>query len=176
MRIKAWQFGAVLAAAAVAVSTFVAVGSASASADAAPRPCGIKDISFYYGGAFEGLGLRTFDITLLAHDGISCSLPDTPLVTVGSPPSAGKVAVSVGGRGGTLVLRPDSPLHAVVAFNAPDTPEDTSEVNSLTLAMPGGTSAATFFEFPGVTDIATTGGVNVTAWTTGIGPGEEAND
>jgi hypothetical protein len=166
---------ATLAATALAVTGALAIGSSAAGATSAtPAPCGIKDISFYYGGNFEGLSLRTFDITLLAHSGISCSLTDTPLVTVGGPSST-PIPVGVNGRGGTLVLRPDSPLHAQVAYNVPDTPEDTAQVSTLTLAMPDHTSATTFFDFPGVTDIAADG-ISVTAWTTGIGLGEEAND
>lgn len=174
MRIKARYLGAALAAAVVAAGTFVAVSAASA-ASAAPAPCGIKDVSFYYGGDFEGLGLRTFDITLLAHDGITCSLKDTPLLSV-SGPSSTPITVSRGGRGGTLVLRSNSPLHAVVSYNAPDTSEDTVQVSTLTLGMPDGTSASTYFEFPGPLDIAKVGGVSITSWDTGIGPGEEAND
>lgn len=174
MRIR--TIAAILAAAALAVTAAVAIGSSAAGATAtSAKPCGIKDISFYYGGNFEGLSLRTFDITLLAHSGITCSLTDTPLVTVGAPPSSPPVPVTVNGRGGTLILRPDSPLHAQVAYNIPDTPEDTVHASTLTLAMPDHTSAATFFDFPGVTDMAADG-VSVTSWTTGIGLGEEAND
>jgi hypothetical protein len=178
MRIRIRSLSATLAATVVAVTAFVAIDAGAANAansSAPPRPCGIKDISFYFGGNFEGLGLRTFDITLLAHSGITCSLTDTPLVSA-TTLSATPVSVTAGGRGGTLVLRPDSPLHTVVAYNAPDTEEDTTEVRSLTLAMPNGTSATTYFEYPGTTDIATQGGVNVTSWTTGAGLGEEASN
>jgi hypothetical protein len=73
--------------------------------------------------------------------------------------------------GGTLILRPNSPLHATVFYAVPDTPQDTLEVSTLTLAMPDRTSQTTDFLFPGVTDIYS-GGVSITSWTTGIGLGQ----
>jgi hypothetical protein len=180
MHLRARTFGAVLAAAAVAVVAFVGIGSGSASAGSTPaatRPCSISNVSFYFGGAFEGLGQRSFQITLLAHDGVTCSLSDTPLFTVTVPSGqTQKFPLYIGGRGGTLVLRTNSPLHTTVSYNAPDTTEDTSEVQSMTLAMPDGTSASTNFLQPGVTALATTPGIGVTSWDTGIGQGQEASD
>jgi Protein of unknown function (DUF4232) len=177
---------AAVAAAAVGVSLAVAFGataSASASASTAAstpatpatakvRPCTINDVSFYFGGATAGLGQRSFDVTLLAHDGITCSLSDTPLITLSGPPSQKKpIPLTIEGRGGTLILQPDLPLHATVLYSVPDTPQDTTEVTTLTLAMPDKTSRATDFLSPGTTDIYS-GGVFITSWTTGIGLGE----
>ena len=48
---------------------------------------------------------------------------------------------------------------------APDTPADTLQVSTLTLAMPDKTSQVTDFLFPGVTDIYS-GGVSITSWST----------
>ena len=154
-----------------------AIGSASppttsASSTGTVRPCAIGNVSFYFGGYSYGLGQRSFDLTLLAHDGITCSLSDTPLITLAGPPSQHKkIPVQINGRGGTLVLRPDSPLHATFFYSVPDTPADKLQVSTLTLAMPDKTSQTTDFLFPGVTDIYS-GGVFITSWTTGIGLGQ----
>ncbi|MDT0467276.1 DUF4232 domain-containing protein [Streptomyces gibsoniae] len=162
---------------AAALSATLLAGSGMASATttapkAAVQPCTTNNVSFYFGGYSYGLGQRRFDLTLLAHDGITCSLSDTPLITVSSPPDeTKKVPVTVNGRGGTLVLRTDSPLHATIFYSAPDTQADKREVNGLTLAMPDGTSRATNFLFPGTTDIYKSG-VSVTSWETGIGMGQ----
>jgi hypothetical protein len=151
----------------------VAGAAGSASSTTAPvRPCTVNDVSFYFGGYSYGLGQRSFDLTLLAHDGITCSLSDTPLITLAGPPSQKKpIPVQINGRGGTLILRPDSPLHATLYYAIPDTTPDTIEVSTLTLAMPDKTSRTTDFLYPGVTDIYS-GGVSITSWTTGIGLGE----
>ena len=123
-----------------------------ASGGAAIHPCTVNDVSFYFGGYSYGLGQRTFDLTLLAHDGITCSLSDTPLITLAGPPSQKKkIPVQTNGRGGTLILRPNSPLHARLYYAIPDTPQDTLDVTTLTLAMPDKTSRATDFLFPGNT-------------------------
>jgi hypothetical protein len=167
-----------LAAALAAVGASLAVAgvagaAGSASSTTAPvRPCTVNDVSFYFGGYSYGLGQRSFDLTLLAHDGITCSLSDTPLITLAGPPSQKKpIPVQINGRGGTLILRPDSPLHATLYYAIPDTTPDTIEVSTLTLAMPDKTSRTTDFLYPGVTDIYS-GGVSITSWTTGIGLGE----
>jgi hypothetical protein len=166
---------AVAAALSAALLTGSGMASASTTATKTPipiQPCTTNNVSFYFGGYSYGLSHRSFDLTLLAHDGITCSLSDTPLITVSSPPNeTKKVPVTVNGRGGTLVLRSDSPLHATVFYSAPDTQEDKLEVNGLTLAMPDGTSRATSFLFPGTTDIYKSG-VFVTSWETGIGMGQ----
>ncbi|MET8956525.1 hypothetical protein ACWEQN_36345 [Streptomyces sp. NPDC004129] len=162
---------------AAALSATLLAGSGMASATstatkAAVQPCTTNNVSFYFGGYSYGLGQRRFDLTLLAHDGITCGLSDTLLITVSSPPDeTKKVPVTVNGRGGTLVLRTDSPLHATIFYSAPDTQADKREVNGLTLAMPDGTSRATNFLFPGTTDIYKSG-VSVTSWETGIGMGQ----
>ncbi len=135
-------------------------------------PCTVNDVSFFFGGYTYGLGQRSFDLTLLAHDGITCSLSDTPLIKLGGPPSQKKpIPVQINGRGGTLILRSDSPLHATLYYAIPDTTPDTIEVNSLTLAMPDKTSRTTDFLFPGTQDIYS-GGVSITSWTTGLGLGQ----
>jgi hypothetical protein len=168
MRIK---IRAAVAAASVAAGLAIAV-PAGASGGATIHPCTTNDVSFYFGGYSYGLGQRTFDLTLLAHDGITCSLSDTPLITLAGPPSQKKkIPVQINGRGGTLILRPDSPLHARFYYAIPDTPQDTLDVTTLTLAMPDKTSRATDFLFPGTTAIYS-GGVQISAWTTGIGLGE----
>lgn len=162
---------AAVAAVCVAAGLAVAV-PAGASGGAAVRPCTVNDVSFYFGGYSYGLGQRTFDLTLLAHDGISCSLSDTPLITLAGPPSQKKkIPVQINGRGGTLILRANSPLHARFYYSIPDTPQDTLDVTTLTLAMPDKTSRVTDFLFPGTTAIYS-GGVQISAWTTGIGLGE----
>jgi hypothetical protein len=149
-----------------------AAGSASSNTAASVRPCTVNDVSFYFGGYSYGLGQRSFDLTLLAHDGITCSLSDTPLITLGGPASQKKpIPVQINGRGGTLILRSDSPLHATLYYAIPDTTPDTIEVNSLTLAMPDKTSRTTDFLFPGTQDIYS-GGVSITSWTTGLGLGQ----
>ncbi|SEO54364.1 hypothetical protein [Actinacidiphila rubida] len=136
------------------------------------RPCTMDDVSFYFGGLTAGLSRRSFDVTLLAHDGITCTLKDTPLITVAGPAGTARpIPVSVNGRGGTLVLRPDSPLHTTAIYSAPDTTEDTIHVSTLTLSMPDRTSRSTYFAVPGVSDIYKSG-VSFTSWTTGIGLGE----
>ncbi len=166
---------AVAAALGATLLTGSAMASATTSAGApkpSVRPCGVENVSFYFGGYSYGLSHRSFDITLLAHDGITCTLSDTPLLTLRTPPEeTAKIPLTVNGRGGTLVLRPDSPLHATVAYSIPDLPENKVQVNGLTLAMPDGSSRGTSFLFPGTTDISK-GGVLVTSWTTGIGGGE----
>ncbi|MFC4033280.1 hypothetical protein ACFO3J_17545 [Streptomyces polygonati] len=168
------------AVAALGTATLVGLGPASAApaadtkatAGAVARPCGVNDVSFYFGGLSAGLGQRSFQITLLAHDGVTCALTDTPLVSVSGPPDQKKpIPVTVNGRGGTLVLRTNSPLHTTVFYSAPDTTEHTLKVTTLTLAMPDGTSRSVNFLFPGETDIYS-GGVSLTSWTTGIGLGE----
>jgi hypothetical protein len=163
------------AAATVAVATAASLAAAlpaGASGAAAPRPCSMNDVSFYFGGASAGLGQRTFDLTLLAHDGITCSLGDTPLIKLAGPASQQKkIPVTILGRGGTLILRPDSPLHARFYYAIPDTPQDTLHVTTLTLSMPDKSSRVTDFLYPGSTAIYS-GGVQITAWTTGIGLGE----
>ena len=149
----------------------VAAGEAT-SPSASVRPCTIDDVSFYFGGLTVGFGHDSFDLTLLAHDGITCSLSDTPLITIGGPPSQKKpIPVLINGRGGTLILRPDSPLHATLNYLMPDTPKDVLDVSTLTLAMPDKTSRTTDFLFPDVTEIYS-GGISITSWTTGIGLGE----
>ena len=169
------RVAATLAAAGVslAAATIPAVAAGSAGAPAAKvLPCTMANVSFYFGGYSYGLGQRSFDLTLLAHDGITCSLTDTPLITLGGPPTqTTPIPVQINGRGGTLILRPNSPLHATLFYAVPDTPQDTIEVSTLTLAMPDKTSQTTDFLFPGVTDIYS-GGVSITSWTTGIGLGQ----
>jgi len=181
------RVAAALTATAAAIGLSVAValpaGAAGTSSTAtAPSsaakvaPCTVNDVSFYFGGGSEGLSQRSFDLTLLAHDGITCSLSDTPLIKLSGPPSqTAAIPLQINGRGGTLILRPDSPLHATFHYSAPDTQEDTMEVSTLTLSMPDKTSLATYFLVPGITDIDKDG-VLVTSWTTGIGlgQGEEA--
>ena len=153
-------------------SLAIAIPASATSPTATVRPCTIANISFYFGGYSYGLGQRSFDLTLLAHDGITCSLKDTPLITLAGPPSqTKKIPVTINGRGGTLILRPNSPLHVTLFYSVPDTPQDKLQVSTLTLAMPDKTSQTTDFLFPGVTDIYS-GGVFITAWTTGIGLGQ----
>ncbi|MEU1535432.1 hypothetical protein [Streptomyces fagopyri] len=152
-----------------------ATAKASAKA-AAPRPCTSDDVSFYFGGYTASLSRRSFDLTLLAHDGVVCTLKDTPLITVkGSPDEDKPIPVSVNGRGGTLVLRPDSPLHTTAIYNIPDAAEHTLKVSSMTLSMPDHSSRSTYFFTPGVSEIYQAG-VSFTSWTTGLGlgQGEEA--
>lgn len=172
---------------AVAIGLSVAValpaGAAGASSTStAPRgatkvaPCTMNDVSFYFGGESEGLSQRSFELTLLAHDGITCSLSDTPLIKLSGPPSqSAAIPLQINGRGGTLILRPDSPLHATFQYSIPDTQQDTMEVSTLTLSMPDRTSRATYFLVPGISDVDKDG-VLVSSWTTGIGlgQGEEA--
>ncbi|MFD8725083.1 hypothetical protein ACFV2H_45875 [Streptomyces sp. NPDC059629] len=161
---------------AAAVSATLLTGSAMASASPAKpsvRPCTTGNVSLYFGGYSYGLSQRSFDLTLLAHEGITCKLSDTPLITFSSPPGQSeKVPVAVNGRGGTLVLRSNSPLHTTVHYSVPDTLEDKLQVNGLKLAMPDGSSLATSFLFPGVIDIYK-GGILVSSWETGIGLGQE---
>ncbi|MFE5139965.1 hypothetical protein ACFRDV_20155 [Streptomyces fagopyri] len=149
---------------------------AKAAKAAAPRPCTTDDVSFYFGGYTASLSRRSFDLTLLAHDGVVCTLKDTPLITVkGSPDEDKPIPVTVNGRGGTLVLRPDSPLHTTAIYNIPDAAEHTLKVSSMTLSMPDHSSRGTYFYTPGVSEIYQAG-VSFTSWTTGLGlgQGEEA--
>ncbi|MET9121217.1 hypothetical protein [Streptomyces sp. NPDC004528] len=171
-----------LSGAAVASATIgdtAAAGPAARPAAAkapAPRPCTMDDVSFYFGGYTASLSRRSFDLTLLAHDGVSCTLKDTPLITVkGTADEDKPVPVSVNGRGGTLVLRPDSPLHTTAVYNIPDAAEHTLKVGSMTLSMPDRTSRSTYFYTPGVNEVYQAG-VTFTSWTTGLGlgQGEEA--
>ncbi|MFF4896072.1 hypothetical protein [Streptomyces sp. NPDC001068] len=161
---------------AAALAAMILTGTAMASASPAKpsvRPCSTSNVSFYFGGYSYGLSHRSFDVTLLAHDGITCTLSDTPLITFSSPPDqTGKIPVTVNGRGGTLVLRSDSPLHTTIAYSVPDAPENKAQISGLKLAMPDGSSRATSFLFPGTTDIYK-GGVYITSWTTGLGLGQE---
>ncbi|MFJ4844501.1 DUF4232 domain-containing protein [Streptomyces sp. NPDC088733] len=161
------------AAIAAAVLTVPGIASAKVSGTSAtPRPCRTSDVSFYFGGLTSGLSRRAFDITLLAHDGIACTLSDTPQVSLSGPPDqTAAIPLYVSGRGGTLVLRPDSPLHATVRYSKPDLPEHTLKVNALHLSMPDHSSLSTYFAVPGETDISQ-GGVVITSWTTGIGLGQ----
>ncbi|MFG2480976.1 hypothetical protein [Streptomyces fagopyri] len=148
---------------------------ASAKAAVSP-PCTTDDVSFYFGGYTASLSRRSFDLTLLAHDGVVCTLKDTPLITVkGAPDEDKPIPVSVNGRGGTLVLRPDSPLHTTAIYNVPDAAEHTLKVSSMTLAMPDHSGRSTYFYVPGVSEIYQAG-VSFTSWTTGLGlgQGEEA--
>lgn len=157
-----------------AVAALAVTGAAAAgAAQAAPTPCTTSLVSFYFGGHFAGLGRRSFDVTLLAHDGVTCALSDTPLVTVAGPPGqTATIPLHVDGRGGTLVLAPESPLHATVFYHVPDTPDDKLQVRSLTLGMPDDSTRTTDFGYPGTTQIAATTGIGVTSWRTGIGMGE----
>ncbi|MFF4244732.1 hypothetical protein ACFYY2_09690 [Streptomyces sp. NPDC001822] len=140
-----------------------------------PRPCTIDDVSFHFGGYTAGLSKRRFDLTLLAHDGVVCTLPDTPLITVRKSDDGTPAPVTVNGRGGTLVLRPDSPLHTTAIYNISDAPEHTIKVSALKLAMPDASSRSTYFYAPGDSEIYQAG-VSFTSWTTGLGlgQGEEA--
>ncbi|GAA3432709.1 hypothetical protein [Kutzneria kofuensis] len=141
----------------------------AAAVTAPPVPCGADIVSFYFGGFSQNLSLGTFDLTLLAHDGVACTLPDTPLVTVSGP--GADIPVHVDGRGGTLVLRPDSPLHAQIAYHRPDLPENAVPVSTLRLAMPDKSFRGTYFGTPGAFDIQKDG-VLVSAWRTGLGLGQ----
>ncbi|WP_327121876.1 hypothetical protein OG206_30895 [Streptomyces sp. NBC_01341] len=136
-----------------------------------PRPCTIEDVSFHFGGYTAGLSKRRFDLTLLAHDGVVCTLSDTPLITVRKAEDGKPAPVSANGRGGTLVLRPDSPLHTTAIYNIPDSPEHGAKVNALTLSMPDASSRSTYFYAPGDTDVYQAG-VSFTSWTTGLGLGQ----
>jgi hypothetical protein len=149
-----------------------AAGTTGGHASSTPPPCGTDDVSFYFGGYTGGIGQQSFDITLLAHDGISCSLSDTPRVTLQSPPDqTTAVPVHINGRGGTLVLRPDSPLHTTVFYALPDTEDHVLKVSGLRLAMPDGSADSTYFLVPGPSDV-NSDGVNLTSWTTGLGLGQ----
>ena len=155
---------------AVAVVIAAVAATPAAAAPKPPVPCGVNLVSFYFGGFSQNLSLATFDITLLAHDGVTCTLTDTPLLTV-SGPSSPTVPIHAGGRGGTFTLRPDNPVHARVAYNTPDLPENAVTVSSMRLAMPDGSFRGTFFGVPGAFDIDKDG-VTITAWQTGIGLGD----
>lgn len=144
----------------------------SGTTAATVRPCTINNISFFFGGFSAGVGQRQFQLTLLAHDGITCTLSDTPLIKLAGPPDQTKpIPLDIGGRGGTLTLSPQLPLHATFYYAAPDTTDDTIYVSTLTLSMPDGTSRTTDFLYPGNTAIYS-GGVSISSWTTGIGLGE----
>jgi hypothetical protein len=166
--------------AAVTLAALLLTDTASASTSVAKAvkvaPCTMSEVSFYFGGATQGIGQVSFDLTLLAHDGVTCTLSDTPQIKLGGPPSQKKpIPLSVNGRGGTLTLRAGSPLHATFFYAVPDT-STTVEVSTLTLSMPDHTSRATGFLTYGVTDVSA-GGVSVTSWTTGAGLGEgESSD
>jgi hypothetical protein len=147
----------------------LALPALTAAASPPPVPCGVNLVSFYFGGFSQSLSLGSFDLTLLAHDGVTCTLPDTPLITVAGPD--GDIPIHVDGRGGALVLRPDSPLHTSLSFNLPDLPENAIRVSVLRLSMPDKSLRGTFFGTPGVRDI-NKNGVFATAWRTGIGLGE----
>ncbi|MFI5998485.1 hypothetical protein ACIBAC_42420 [Streptomyces sp. NPDC051362] len=172
-----------LSGAAVASATIGDGGSAGKTASLqtsakapTPRPCTSDDVSFYFGGFTASLSRRSFDLTLLAHDGVVCTLKDTPLISVkGAADEERPVPVSVNGRGGTLVLRSDSPLHTTAMYSIPDAAEHTIKVSSMALSMPDHTSRSTYFYQPGVSEIFQ-GGVSFTSWTTGLGlgQGEEA--
>ncbi|MEE4545031.1 hypothetical protein V2S66_24070 [Streptomyces sp. V4-01] len=186
-KIRAVSLGAAITVLLLSASTTAGAtigGHAAATAASAPKPaaaaaahpCTADDVSFYFGGFSAGLSHRSFDLTLLAHDGVTCTLKDTPLITVAGPADQTEpVPVSVNGRGGTLVLRPDSPLHTTAVYNIPDAPDHTLKVSSMTLAMPDHTSRSTYFGLPGVNDVYRAG-VSFTSWTTGLGlgQGEEA--
>ena len=154
---------------ALAVAGLLALPTLTAAASPPPVPCSVNLVSFYYGGFSQNLSLGSFDLTLLAHDGVTCTLPDTPLITVGGPD--GSPPLHVDGRGGTLVLRPNSPLHAVISYNTPDLPENALKVSFLRLSMPDKSLRGTYFGTPGVLDI-NKNGVFVTAWRTGLGLGQ----
>ncbi|MDX3071114.1 DUF4232 domain-containing protein [Streptomyces sp. NPDC088354] len=163
--------GVATIAAAVLATTAPGIASARATGTA-PRPCRTSDVSFYFGGYTADLSRRAFDVTLLAHDGIACTLSDTPQVSLSGPPGqTAAIPVYIRGRGGRLVLRADSPLHASVRFSAPDLPEHTLQVTTFKLSMPDHSSLATNFYVPGETDVSL-GGVTITSWTTGIGLGQ----
>lgn len=134
-------------------------------------PCTASDVSFYYGGVNQGLGSVSFDVTIAAHDGIACSLSDIPAITVTGPASQAAIPLGFGGRGATLVLRPNSPLHTTLGFSAPDTPTDGLQASYLHLAFADGTSQAAYFLVPGGEQVSS-GGIFITAWTTGLGGGE----
>ncbi|MEU9381039.1 hypothetical protein AB0D38_08585 [Streptomyces sp. NPDC048279] len=172
-RTRATAVAAALSAMLLAGSAMASASPAKPSAKPSVKPCSTNNVSFYFGGYSYGLSHRSFDLTLLAHDGITCTLSDTPLITFSSPPDeTHKLPVTVNGRGGTLVLRSDSPLHTTIAYSVPDAPENKVQVSGLKLAMPDGSSRATSFLFPGTTDIYK-GGVYVTSWSTGLGLGQE---
>jgi hypothetical protein len=154
---------------ALAFAGLLALPALTAAASPPPVPCSVNLVSFYFGGFSQGLSLASFDLTLLAHDGVTCTLPDTPLITVVGP--SADVPIHVDGRGGTLVLRPDSPLHTHLSYNLPDLPENAIQASALRLSMPDKSLRGTFFGVPGVIDI-NKNGVFATAWRTGIGLGE----
>ena len=156
-----------------AIPLLLVAGSAAANAGTPPPvPCDVNLVSFYYSdGSHDRPGEFSFDITLLAHDGVACTLSDTPQIVVGD--SAGKtdtIPVRVQGRGGTLVLRPDSPLHANVQYLSPvDDPGVTAR--TLRLSMPDKSERVAFFEVNSGVTVDAKFGVFVTSWTTGIGRG-----
>ena len=167
---RATGIGGVLVVAALLAGS----GAASAQTDKAATvaPCDVNDVSFYFGGFSQNLSQAGFDITLVAHDGVVCSLTDTPLISLSGPASqTTPIPISINGRGGSLNLRPNSPLHATVVYSLPDLAKNTIKVSALTLGMPDQSSRTTFFGVPGVADVFK-GGVVVTSWTTGLGKGE----
>ena len=154
---------------ALVAAALLALPASAAAAAPPPVPCSVNLVSFYFGGFSQNLSLGSFDLTLLAHDGVTCTLPDTPLITVTGPD--GDAPVHVNGRGGTLTLRPDSPLHAQIAYNIPDLPENGVKVSALRLAMPDKSLRGTFFGVPGAIDIHKDG-VLISSWRTGLGLGQ----
>jgi hypothetical protein len=170
-----WKLAVAAGAAVVAASVATPVWMADASSTA--PLCRTSDISYYYGGAFAGLGHRSFDLTLLAHDGVRCRLSDRPMIHLSGPSGQKrKIPVYIGGRGGTLILTPSLPLHTTLRYAAPDRPTDITRVQSLRLRMPGGGYAnGEPFLYPGTVEIATVIGVSIDSWTTGIGQGEDAS-
>ena len=174
--------GATVAAAGGSAAASPATGSAQSgsatpagAADSEPTlfvgPCTASDVSFYYGGISQGLSQTSFDVTIAAHDGIACSLSDTPNITVTGPASQAPIPVGLGGRGGKLILRPNSPLHTTITFSAPDLPSDAMQASYLHLGFAGGTSQAAYFLIPGGEQVDKDG-IYITAWTTGLGGGE----
>jgi hypothetical protein len=170
--IKRAAAGAAALIAGVSGTLVLATGPADASSPrTAPtiRPCGAGDVSFYYGGYDQGVSQVQFQLTLLAHDGVVCTLSDTPLISLSGPPGQKRIPLEINGRGGTLTLDARSPLHATIYCAVPDT-EQSFTVDDLILSMPDHTSRSVFFEVPGGATVSTQG-VSVSSWTTGAGLG-----
>jgi Protein of unknown function (DUF4232) len=165
---------AVATSAAATTTSSTATTTSSTATTARPPTCRTSDVAYYYGGSAEGVGARSFDITLAAKSGVRCRLTDQPEISVQAPDgSATPVQVQIGGRGGTLVLTPSAPLHTSVSWHVPDEPDNKAEVSSLTLGMPGGgTANRESFQYPGTTVLATSLGIRISAWTTGLGGSE----
>lgn len=170
---RTWKLAAAAAPVALALGVPLTAGATDAYTPA--PPCRTGDISYYYGGSSAGLGHRSFDITLVAEDGVRCRLSDRPLLTLSGPPTQTRaIPLTIGGRGGTLVLTPSAPLHTTVSWAVADTPGDTTRVSALRLGMPGGGTAYDEpFQYPGTSRIATVVGVHVSSWNTGIGGGQD---